>query len=85
MRIPALVAERLRLEYAQYLSHLEPTDHGESEALDALRLEMVRYKRMVVVGLRDDRRIDDIVLRRLQLRLDIEELRLANRGSDDGD
>jgi monovalent cation/hydrogen antiporter len=79
------VAERLRLEYEQHLSHLESTDHGESAALDALRLEMVQYKRMVVVGLRDDRRIDDIVLRRLQLRLDIEELRLANRGSNDGD
>ncbi|MFI5841859.1 Na+/H+ antiporter [Catenuloplanes sp. NPDC051500] len=85
MRIPAIVAERLRLEYEQHLSHIEATDNGDADALDALRLEMVQYKRMIVVGLRDDRRIDDIVLRRLQLRLDIEELRLANRGSNDGD
>ncbi|GAB7051826.1 hypothetical protein [Catenuloplanes indicus] len=81
--VPALVAERLRLEYDQHLRHLEARDDGESEALDALRLEMIQYKRAVVVRLRDERRIDDIVLRRLQLRLHIEELRFDNRGSND--
>jgi len=31
------------------------------------------------VGLRDQQRIDDIVLRRFQTRLDIEEVRLSRR------
>ncbi|GAA2752716.1 Na+/H+ antiporter [Amnibacterium kyonggiense] len=44
----------------------------------ALRLALVRRKREVILGLRDERRIDDIVLRRIQARLDNEEVRLAD-------
>jgi CPA1 family monovalent cation:H+ antiporter len=42
----------------------------------ALRLELVRRKREVLLQMRDERRIDDIVLRRIQTRLDNEEIRL---------
>jgi Na+/H+ antiporter len=42
-----------------------------------LRLEVVRRKRQVLLRLRDERKIDDIVLRQVQTRLDNEEIRLA--------
>ena len=44
----------------------------------ALRLEVVRRKREVILLMRDERRIDDIVLRRIQNRLDNEEVRLLD-------
>ncbi|MBW4042683.1 MAG: Na+/H+ antiporter [Acidobacteria bacterium] len=44
----------------------------------ALRLEVVRRKREVILLMRDERRIDDIVLRRIQNRLDDEEVRLLH-------
>jgi CPA1 family monovalent cation:H+ antiporter len=46
----------------------------------ALRLQLVRRKREVLLAMRDDARIDDIVLRRIQTRLDNEEIRLAGDG-----
>lgn len=48
-------------------------DHAE------LRLALVAHKRATVVRLRDERRIDDTVLRRLQAALDDEEVRLTER------
>jgi CPA1 family monovalent cation:H+ antiporter len=45
----------------------------------ALRLELIAHKRATVVRLRDERRIDDTVLRAIQSRLDVEEVRLARR------
>jgi len=48
-------------------------DHAE------LRLALVAHKRTTVVRLRDERRIDDTVLRRLQAALDDEEVRLTER------
>jgi len=48
-------------------------DHAE------LRLALVAHKRATVVRLRDERRIDDTVLRRLQAALDDEEVRLTGR------
>jgi CPA1 family monovalent cation:H+ antiporter len=42
-----------------------------------LKLEVLRHKRATIVRLRDERRIDDVVLRQLQSKLDIEEVRLA--------
>jgi Na+/H+ antiporter len=44
----------------------------------ALRRRLVQRKREVLLGLRDDQRIDDIVLRRIQTRLDNEEIRLGD-------
>jgi monovalent cation/hydrogen antiporter len=40
-------------------------------------------KRNAVIKLRDQRRIDDIVLRRIQDRLDREEVRLADSALED--
>ena len=44
----------------------------------ALRRRLVQRKREVLLGMRDEQRIDDIVLRRIQTRLDNEEIRLAD-------
>ncbi|MBC3763192.1 Na+/H+ antiporter [Quadrisphaera oryzae] len=46
---------------------------------DALRLALLHRKREAVVGLRDDGHIDDTVLRQVQHRLDLEEVRLSHR------
>jgi CPA1 family monovalent cation:H+ antiporter len=57
----------------------EPDEDQQAVAeYEALRLALVRHKREVLVRLRDERRIDDIVLRRIQTRLDQEEIRLAD-------
>jgi len=40
---------------------------------------VLAYKRATTLRLRDERRIDDIVLRQIQTRLDIEEVRLSRR------
>lgn len=50
------------------------------EEYRALRLALLGRKRAAVIQLCDQRRIDDSLLRQLQGRFDIEELRLA--GSD---
>jgi CPA1 family monovalent cation:H+ antiporter len=40
---------------------------------------VLAHKRATVLRLRDERRIDDIVLRQIQARLDVEEVRLSRR------
>ena len=47
----------------------------------ALRLALIAHKRATVVRLRDERRIDDTVLRRLETALDNEEVRLSGGGT----
>jgi CPA1 family monovalent cation:H+ antiporter len=42
-------------------------------------LALLARKRATVLALRDEQRIDDIVLRQFQTRLDIEEVRLSRR------
>ncbi|MFC4563080.1 Na+/H+ antiporter [Nocardiopsis mangrovi] len=80
------VADRLRGEYEEHLEILRARDTGESAddeilRLDSeytrLRLALLSRKRATVVRLRDQRRIDDTVLRQIQTRLDIEEIRLS--------
>lgn len=44
----------------------------------ALRLAILACKRDTVIRLRDQQRIDDTVLRQVQARLEIEEVRLSN-------
>jgi hypothetical protein len=44
-----------------------------------LRLALLAHKRATVVRLRDERRIDDVVLRQVQAALDIEEVHLSRR------
>jgi len=53
----------------------EPAERRESQDA-ALRRALLARKRATVVRLRDERAIDDTVLRQVQARLDIEELRL---------
>ena len=55
-----------------------PIRRAEAE-YNALRLELIALKRSTVVRLRDEQRIDDTVLRLVQTRLDIEEVRLSRR------
>jgi monovalent cation/hydrogen antiporter len=79
-------AERLRSEYESHLNLLRArysdTDDPDpalrlDEQYTTLRLALLARKRDSVVRLRDQRRIDDTVLRMLQARLDIEEVRLS--------
>lgn len=53
----------------------DPEEQADQQA--RLHLRLLAVKREAIVGLRDERHIDDVVLRRIQGRLDIEEIRLA--------
>jgi Na+/H+ antiporter len=85
------VVGRLRREYEKHLRVLHAGDDGADDETAlryeqqyaALRLAVIARKRATVVRLRDERRIDDTVLRQVQDRLDIEEVRLARREADD--
>jgi CPA1 family monovalent cation:H+ antiporter len=81
------ITERLRHEYVKHLRVLHASDDGADDepALQydrqytALRQAVLAHKRATVLRLRDERRIDDIVLRQIQARLDVEEVRLSRR------
>jgi CPA1 family monovalent cation:H+ antiporter len=85
------VLQRLHAEYDDHMRVLQLDDGGDldEDEMDAdhraeaqykaLRLEVLAHKRATVVRLRDEQRIDDTVLRQLQAKLDIEELRLSRR------
>jgi CPA1 family monovalent cation:H+ antiporter len=85
------VSGRLCREYQKHLRllHAGDADANDEPALrydqqyTALRLAVLARKRATVVRLRDDRRIDDTVLRQVQTRLDIEEVRLSRREAAD--
>ena len=85
LRADPKIAEWLRQEYEAHLSSVRARSAGAADdpALRqhrdyvALRLALITHKRATVVRLRDERRIDDTVLRRLQADLDSEEIRLA--------
>jgi Na+/H+ antiporter len=81
------VVDRVRAEYEEHLDtvrtstddvDLDPRHRAEADYA-ALRLELLAHKRAAVVRLRDERRIDDAVLRQIQAKIDIEELRLTRR------
>jgi len=80
-------AAELRREYDAHLRVLraQGEDGADEAALrhhedyTALRLAAIAHKRATVVRLRDEARIDDTVLRRVQARLDLEEVRLSGR------
>ncbi|HEX8760789.1 MAG TPA: hypothetical protein VF734_12625 [Pseudonocardiaceae bacterium] len=85
------VVDRLRREYETHLRILRVSRNGADNTLDigdepvlrheqqyaALRLALLGRKRATVLRLRDERRTDDTVLRQVQARLDIEEVRLS--------
>jgi hypothetical protein len=81
------VVARLRHEYDKHLRVVRAGGDGvdDEPALryeqqyTALRLAVLASKRATVVRLRDEQRIDDTVLRQVQTRLDIEEVRLSRR------
>ena len=91
--LPALAREvsagdrAVRRSRRELEAELRSLENGDDDELDedqqavadyaALRLAVVRQKREVLLRLRDEKRIDDIVLRRVQTRLDHEEIRLA--------
>jgi Na+/H+ antiporter len=80
------LVEQLRHEYEAHLETLvaadeEPDQEHDSRAHSveqekALRLALLERKRAAVLRLRDQQRIDDTVLRQIQARLDVEEIRL---------
>jgi CPA1 family monovalent cation:H+ antiporter len=77
--------DRLRQEYETYLAAARADGADTNDALrhyrpdTALRLALIAHKRATVVRLRDERHIDDTVLRQVQAHLDIEEVRLSPR------
>jgi CPA1 family monovalent cation:H+ antiporter len=91
------IVERLRREYDKHLRVLRANanSNGDSdtEAVEdeealrydrqytELRLTMLARKRVTVLRLRNERRIDDSVLLRVQSRLDLEEMRLSRRSA----
>ncbi|MBP2325604.1 CPA1 family monovalent cation:H+ antiporter [Kibdelosporangium banguiense] len=84
-----LIIERTRREYEKHMQLLRESDGDEDvdehpyrrlEAdYQALRLAMLSHKRSTIVRLRDEQLIDDTVLRHIQAKLDIEEVRLSRR------
>ncbi|GIF73377.1 Na+/H+ antiporter [Asanoa siamensis] len=79
---PGEVTDRIRTDYEGHVAELrtEGTEHGVVSWLDQVdrrvRLEVLDTKRRAITKMRDDREIDDIVLRDLQASMDIEEVRL---------
>lgn len=75
------VVARVRARYEAHLTRLqaygEQTVEQDEQDEQRLSLALLADKRAAAVRLRDDRRIDDAVLRRIQARLDVEELRLS--------
>jgi CPA1 family monovalent cation:H+ antiporter len=80
-----VVFKRVLAEYEHHLEVVRAKEAGDEEVAQsegeytALRLELIAHKRATVVRLRDERAIDDIVLRAVQRKLDVEEVRLARR------
>ncbi|MFC4069065.1 Na+/H+ antiporter [Actinoplanes subglobosus] len=78
------VTDALRREYDRHLEMLmsqDPASDGSTLRHHddaALRRALVAHKRATVLRLRDQGHIDDTVLRRVQARLDIEDLRLSD-------
>jgi CPA1 family monovalent cation:H+ antiporter len=81
------VLDEVRTEYGQNLADSLAEDTNDDRAdfvrrrrqyLD-LSLALIAHKRQTVVRLRNEHVIDDTVLRQIQSRLDIEEVRLAGQ------
>jgi CPA1 family monovalent cation:H+ antiporter len=81
------VIDRLRREVEEHLEVLRADGEGNGDEpairhdqqYSRLRLAVLQHKRDTVLRLRDERRIDDTVLRLVQTKLDIEEVRLTRR------
>ncbi|MFD9699864.1 Na+/H+ antiporter [Lentzea sp. NPDC059081] len=84
-----VVYKRVLAEYEHHREVVRGKAAGDEEIAQAeleyaaLRLELIAHKRATVVRLRDEEAIDDIVLRTIQRKLDVEEVRLSRREVDD--
>ncbi|MFI6359791.1 hypothetical protein ACIBJF_46160 [Streptomyces sp. NPDC050743] len=85
LRSEPKIVEWLRQEYEAHLASVRARSagvHDDPEVLQhqdyfAPRLALIAHKRATVVRLRDERLIDDTVLRRLRAALGSEEVRLS--------
>ena len=71
--------QRIRTEYEELLDSVAEETGDDPTAWDLdrkLRLAVLWEKRQAVTAMRDANEIDDIVLRELQARMDVEEVRL---------
>ncbi len=80
------VVDSLRIDYEERLRRLHRDeghpelagrDESDADQDEALRLALIPSERAALLALRHSRRIDDVILRRLEARLDLEELRLS--------
>ncbi|HEY9305734.1 MAG TPA: Na+/H+ antiporter [Mycobacterium sp.] len=77
---------RLRKEYEEHAALIEAGDDAEGsnevaerhDLLRQVRLGVLEHKRRAIIELRDQNRIDDIVLREVQSVMDLEEVRLLD-------
>jgi monovalent cation/hydrogen antiporter len=82
---------RLQSEYRQHAALVRLGDDGstptdaevKSDLIRQVRLGVLEHKRRAITELRDQRRIDDIVLLELQESMDLEEARLLGPSSPD--
>lgn len=89
---PAEACEAVRRDYEERLNRIhreegDPSlahvDETKTDQESALRLGLLPTKRSALFRLRDSRRIDDMVHRRVLARIDLEELRLTDAPGDD--
>lgn len=72
------IAKELQAEYAGRLADADDEQRAQRERQERdLRLALLDRKRGTIIRLRDEGTIDDAVLRRIQGRLDLEEVRLT--------
>lgn len=80
------LSRRLRKEYEEHAKLIEVGGDAEgsnevaerSDLLRRVRLGVLDHKRRAIIELRDQNRIDDIVLREVQSVMDLEEVRLLD-------
>ena len=83
------VVDRVRHEFDKRRKLLAADGSGDDpmvlhdDQYTALRLALLAQERATLVQLRDEQQIDDIVLRQVQARLDVEEVRLSRNSSVD--
>jgi monovalent cation/hydrogen antiporter len=83
--------DRLYAEYKQHAALVRASDDGstrndaeaKSDLIRQVRLGVLEHKRQAIIELRDQRRIDDMVLMELQASMDLEEARLLGPSGPD--
>jgi CPA1 family monovalent cation:H+ antiporter len=83
--------DRMHAEYQKHAALVRASDDGstrddaeaKSDLIRQVRLGVLGHKRRAITELRDQRRIDDIVLLELQASMDLEEARLLGPSGPD--